>query len=64
MKSNSPLQKLHYSLGEIDTNIKIIWEFFSILGAGNLLSAVTLQISVPKLFFLHKISNEDFLYEI
>jgi hypothetical protein len=37
---------------------------FSILGAGNLLSAVTLQISVPKLFFLHKISNEGFLYEI
>jgi hypothetical protein len=31
---------------------------FLSLGAGNLLSAVTLQISVPKLFFLHNISNE------
>jgi hypothetical protein len=28
MKSNSPFLKLHYSLGEIDTNIKMIWEFF------------------------------------
>jgi hypothetical protein len=28
MKSNSPFLNLHYSLGEIDTNIKMIWEFF------------------------------------
>jgi hypothetical protein len=34
------------------------------LGAGILSSALTLEISVPKLFFLDKISNEDFLYEI
>ena len=28
LKSNSPFLKLHYSLGKIDTNIKMIWEFF------------------------------------
>jgi hypothetical protein len=36
-------------------------EIFRILGAGNL---KTLKISVPKLFFLEKISDEDFLCEI
>ncbi len=34
--------------------------FFWILGAGNLKSTVTLEISVPKLFFLNEISDEDF----
>jgi hypothetical protein len=28
MKSNSTFLKLIYSLGEIDTNIKMVWEFF------------------------------------
>ena len=37
---------------------------FFILGSGNLKSAVTLEIKVPKLFFLEKISDEDFFYEI
>jgi hypothetical protein len=31
-----------------------------ILGAGNLKTAVTFEISVPKLFFLENISYEDF----
>jgi hypothetical protein len=39
-------------------------ENFRILGAGNLKSVVTLELSVPKLFFLEKISDEDFLFEI
>ena len=30
----------------------MIWEFFEFLGAGNLKSALTLEISVAKLFFL------------
>ena len=42
----------------------MIWEFFEFLGAGNLKSALTLEISVAKLFFLDGISDEDFLYEI
>jgi hypothetical protein len=37
---------------------------FGIFGAGDLKSAVTFEISVPKLFFLQNISNEDFLNEI
>jgi hypothetical protein len=28
MKFNSSFLKLHHSLGEIDTNLKMIWEFF------------------------------------
>ncbi len=64
LKFNSTFLKLNFSLGEIDVNIKMIWEFFWILGAGNLKSAVTLEISVAKLFFLDGISDEDFLYEI
>jgi hypothetical protein len=28
VKFNSPFLKLDYSLGEIDTNIKMIWELF------------------------------------
>ena len=36
---------------------------FWILGADNVNSNKTLEISVPKLFFLEKISDEDFLYE-
>ena len=64
MKFNNFFLKLHYSPGEIDTTIKMIWEIFSILRIDNLLSGITLEISVPKLFFLHKISNEGFLYEI
>jgi hypothetical protein len=31
---------------------------------GGLTSAVTFKISVPKLFFLEKISDEDFFNEI
>jgi hypothetical protein len=38
--------------------------FFLNLGAGNLKNAVTIEKSVPKLFFLDKISNEDFFHEI
>jgi hypothetical protein len=37
---------------------------FWILGAGDLKSDVTFEISVPKLYFLDKISDEDFLNEI
>ena len=64
MKSNSLFLKLHYSLGEIDTNNKKDKRIFWILGSGNLSSAVTLKIWVPKLFFLHEVSDEVFLYEI
>jgi len=28
MNFNSPFLKLHYSLDEINTNIKMIWKFF------------------------------------
>ena len=38
-------------------------EIFRILGADNVNSNKPLEISVPKLFFLEKISDEDFLYE-
>jgi hypothetical protein len=38
--------------------------FFLFLGAGDLKSAVTFEISVPKLFFLLKMLYEDFYYEI
>ncbi len=37
---------------------------FWILGAGDLKSDETFEISLPKLYFLDKISDEDFLDEI
>ncbi len=56
--------KQNYSLGAIERNLKMEWVFSFFLGAGYLKSAVTFEISVPKLFFLLKMLYEDFYYEI
>jgi hypothetical protein len=63
MKLNSSFLKLIY-IWVKSIQIQKWYGNFWILGAGDLKSDETLEISLPKLYFLDKISDEDFLDEI
>ncbi len=64
MKFNSTFLKLAYSLGEIDTKQKIIWEYFEFKELAIKKVLIRLKYQCPNYFFLKRCKMKTSLMKI